>query len=228
MRGAFRPSSLRTHAARVRNQSWRQTGRRTYASGHGPAKASSDLPWLIGSVVVTVPSAAWLWQQGPKKGDHGHEQHEEGEEHEEEGGEEESKDDGGDGEKEVADEDAEKESEDGGSKDEEAKDEGKSDDSESEDEGEKETPATSDDDEGYEKPGPSAPGQINKNDKKGPGELQKGERKATEKQGEKDAQKDHSGAKNPYIDDPEKSKKGEGVTDTAKIHGTVDTSREAR
>ena len=42
------------------------------------------------------------------------------------------------------------------------------------------------------------------------------------------AQKDKSGANNPYLDDPEKSKKGEGVKDTAKIHGTVDTQRNAR
>lgn len=38
--------------------------------------------------MVTVPSATWLWQQGPKKSDHhdehGHEGHEEHEEHEEE------------------------------------------------------------------------------------------------------------------------------------------------
>jgi len=40
--------------------------------------------------------------------------------------------------------------------------------------------------------------------------------------------KKESGAKHPYIDHPEKSKKGEGVTETAKIQGTVDPRRDAR
>lgn len=36
------------------------------------------------------------------------------------------------------------------------------------------------------------------------------------------AAKNYSGAQHPYLEDPEKSKKTEGITDTAKIHGTVD------
>lgn len=39
---------------------------------------------------------------------------------------------------------------------------------------------------------------------------------------------DKSGAKNPYLDDDEKSKKGVGVKDTAKIHGTVDPNQPIR
>ena len=101
-------------------------------------------------------------------------------------------------------------------------------------------------DDGYELPGPNAPGQINYKPEsgKGPGEGQKGPRKPTEKKGEKDAssavgiidldtdnlqaQSSHSGAQNPYLDDDEKSKKGEGLKDTMKIHGTVDSNRPLR
>lgn len=42
------------------------------------------------------------------------------------------------------------------------------------------------------------------------------------------AAKDSSGAKHPYLDDDEKSKKGEGLKETQKIHGTVDSNRPAR
>jgi hypothetical protein len=46
---------------------------------------------LIGSVAITVPSATWLWQQGPKKSDHsdhhGHGDHEDNEEQKESEGE---------------------------------------------------------------------------------------------------------------------------------------------
>ena len=42
------------------------------------------------------------------------------------------------------------------------------------------------------------------------------------------AQSDSSGAKNPMIDDPSKSKKGAGPVETAKIHGTVDSKQDAR
>ncbi|KAI2623094.1 hypothetical protein GGR54DRAFT_596576 [Hypoxylon sp. NC1633] len=45
--------------------------RRSYASsGHGGsagAEKSSDLPWLIGSVGITVPAVAWMLSTGPSK-----------------------------------------------------------------------------------------------------------------------------------------------------------------
>ncbi|KEF55690.1 uncharacterized protein A1O9_08440 [Exophiala aquamarina CBS 119918] len=47
--------------------------------------------------------------------------------------------------------------------------------------------------------------------------------KVSEKKGDKDAASDTTGAKHPVLD--EKTKKGEGVADTAKIHGTVDSAR---
>ncbi|ORY71524.1 uncharacterized protein BCR38DRAFT_417112 [Pseudomassariella vexata] len=43
--------------------------RRSYASQHDAAK-SSDMPWLIGAVAFTVPSAAYLLYSGPSKSDH--------------------------------------------------------------------------------------------------------------------------------------------------------------
>jgi len=225
----LRSSISRTARLRARSQ-WRTGGRRTYADahGHGAQKASSDLPWLIGSIVVTVPSAAWLWQQGPTKGEHGH-KHGEHEEHEEhEGGEEESKDEGGE---EGKDEGGDESKEEGGDDKSEESDDGPDEQHEGQgDSGKKAgTPGSPQTPESPEKPskedGDVPEGQV----KKGKGEKQKGEtRPKTETKGEKDTQKDKSGANNPYLDDPEKSKKGEGVKETAKIHGTVDTQRNAR
>jgi hypothetical protein len=40
--------------------------------------------------------------------------------------------------------------------------------------------------------------------------------------------KDESGAKHPDLNDPEKSKKGEGITESAKVRGTVDSQRNVR
>jgi hypothetical protein len=202
----FRSSTARTARIRSTSHNWRTAGRRTYASGHGPAKKSSDLPWfvnspgwmlsatifgkhfpsevystnslhrMIGSVVVTVPSAAWLWQQGPKKGEHGH-GHDEHDEHEEHGeGEEESKNQSGEEGKEEGEEtpkdDAEAKPDDGDKADSGEKDDG----SDSESNDEQETPATSDD-------GDAPEGNV----KKGKGEKQKGAtRPKTESKGEKD------------------------------------------
>jgi len=167
---------------------------------------------MIGSAVVTVPSAAWLWSQGGVAAEqgHAHEAHEkhtdvpeadrmmpEGqdgngqgrggedeasdEEESKDEGEEKSEDNGGETEEKSEDKTEDKKEESG-----ESKDESKSDDSASESGDEKETPPTSDDeDDEYEKPGPNAPGQINKNTRKGPGEQQKGPRPEPTLQSEK-------------------------------------------
>jgi hypothetical protein len=42
------------------------------------------------------------------------------------------------------------------------------------------------------------------------------------------AASDESGAKNPLLESGEKSRKGEGVPATAKIHGTVDSARSTK
>ncbi|KAI1801528.1 hypothetical protein F4811DRAFT_533706 [Daldinia bambusicola] len=71
-------SSLRTVARRTaasapaqRQLALSSTARRAYSSsGHGGsagAEKSSDMPWLIGSVAVTVPALAWILSSGPDK-----------------------------------------------------------------------------------------------------------------------------------------------------------------
>jgi len=45
----FRSYAARTAKPRSTTQIWRTAGRRTYASDHGPAKKSSDLPWCVNS-----------------------------------------------------------------------------------------------------------------------------------------------------------------------------------
>ncbi|OTA85460.1 hypothetical protein M434DRAFT_400185 [Hypoxylon sp. CO27-5] len=54
----------------------RSTARRGYSSsshgGSAGAEKTSDLPWLITSVAITVPAAAWLLSSGPDKKAHSH------------------------------------------------------------------------------------------------------------------------------------------------------------
>ncbi|KAK4941933.1 hypothetical protein LTR10_018263 [Elasticomyces elasticus] len=82
LRSSLRSATLKRTTTQART-TLRDIGRRTYAESH-TTKKSSDLPWLIGSVVFTVPAAGWLLQQGPKTtSDHGHgdaEHHEDAEE----------------------------------------------------------------------------------------------------------------------------------------------------
>ncbi|KAI1135663.1 hypothetical protein F5Y05DRAFT_167604 [Hypoxylon sp. FL0543] len=76
-------STLRAVARRAapaqRHSVVRSTARRGYASsGHGGsagAEKTSDLPWLIGSVAITVPAAAWLLSQSPSKKSDSHQHH---------------------------------------------------------------------------------------------------------------------------------------------------------
>ncbi|KKZ65733.1 hypothetical protein EMCG_08472 [[Emmonsia] crescens] len=62
--------STRIAGARASSRVWQQATRRTYASGGGESKKSSDLPWIIGSIVITVPAAAFLLADSPKKPAH--------------------------------------------------------------------------------------------------------------------------------------------------------------
>ena len=113
---------------------------------------------MIGSVVITVPSAAWLLQQGPKTGDHGHghDDHKKHKEHKEV--EEKPKDEGGEVKgaiEEKPKDDAEAKSDEG-----DKGDSGDNDDSSSDSESDKpETPATSDDEEIPEGQGPKGKGE---------------------------------------------------------------------
>merc|ERR1712000_487355 len=86
LRGSIRSFVAKRIGTQART-TLRNVGRRTYAQEHS-TKKSSDLPWLVGSLVVTVPAAGWLWQQGPSKSDHGHGHAEHKEEAEETSGEE--------------------------------------------------------------------------------------------------------------------------------------------
>merc|ERR1712000_50555 len=86
LRGSIRSFVAKRTGTQART-TLRNVGRRTYAQEHS-TKKSSDLPWLVGSLVVTVPAAGWLWQQGPSKSDHGHGHAEHKEEAEETSGEE--------------------------------------------------------------------------------------------------------------------------------------------
>ncbi|KAF4551179.1 Hypothetical protein D9617_14g076360 [Elsinoe fawcettii] len=60
----------------------RPTFRRGYASGGDAHPASSDIPWLLGAIAVTVPGCYYLWPSA-SHGDashghgHGHEEHHE-------------------------------------------------------------------------------------------------------------------------------------------------------
>ncbi|KAI5199609.1 hypothetical protein E4T39_06163 [Aureobasidium subglaciale] len=49
----------------------RAVARRGYASGHGHSAPSSDLPWIIGSVGITVPGAWYLWPDSSHGDVHG-------------------------------------------------------------------------------------------------------------------------------------------------------------
>ncbi|OCK78804.1 hypothetical protein K432DRAFT_406143 [Lepidopterella palustris CBS 459.81] len=147
-----RPSAFRAPlAARfarpvrtIRNaeqQPWQQvlhkTARRSYASGgHETKKASSDLPWLISSIAVTIPCTWYLLQPAAKShdhddghGGHGAEEHDEKEE-EPEAKEEESSDEKEESKDEPKGEDKPKEED----KPVESSDESKKDDSEPSDE----------------------------------------------------------------------------------------------
>ncbi|KAL2847726.1 hypothetical protein BJX68DRAFT_268115 [Aspergillus pseudodeflectus] len=70
-----RPTLMRTSARSVaslgRNPS-QQFARRTYAASH-EVKKSSDLPWAITSIGVSIPAIYYIYQTGQKeKGHHEH------------------------------------------------------------------------------------------------------------------------------------------------------------
>ncbi|OCL10695.1 hypothetical protein AOQ84DRAFT_438173 [Glonium stellatum] len=53
---------------------FQNTVRRGYASaGHGAKKASSDLPWLLSGIAITIPSTWYILQPSPSSG-HGHDE----------------------------------------------------------------------------------------------------------------------------------------------------------
>lgn len=225
-------TAMRRAGTQSRPQAWRQLGRRQYATEH--AKKSSDLPWLIGSVALTAPAAVWLFGQGPKGGSHHAEHaHEEKEEEEEAPEKEESSEDAPA--EDSKDEEKEESKSDEGEDKSEAKSEEKSEDKDEGDSEKKDDSSDAESKDSAKKSSEKGEGGEAKPERqinykpgmgKGPGEGQRpGAPRPTEKKGEKDAQGDTSGANHPYMNDDEKSKKGLGITETAKVHGTVDTSQ---
>ncbi|EEP80088.1 predicted protein [Uncinocarpus reesii 1704] len=70
----FSAQSTRAASRTARSsRAWQQASWRNYATeGAAAHKSSSDMPWLIGSVVVTVPCAYFLYKSGPSNEGHGH------------------------------------------------------------------------------------------------------------------------------------------------------------
>ncbi|KAK5167483.1 uncharacterized protein LTR77_007182 [Saxophila tyrrhenica] len=95
LQSTLKPSSSRSFATRpavprasVQSRT-KQVVQRRYASGGGAhGEESSDVPWAIGAVVVTVPACWYLWPESGHADHHGAHGGEH-EEHAEEGGEEE-------------------------------------------------------------------------------------------------------------------------------------------
>jgi len=226
VRGAFRAGRTSRPAA-TRTQAWRQIGQRGYASGgHEATKAGGDLPWLIGSVGVTVPTI-WYLLANPPEAPHGDDEHgahgAHGKGHEEEESKDESEDD-------------------------------KSEDSGSEEEGkEADTPDTSDD-EGETVTKSSEEGETDETRKHIPdakggakkrieGAEGKAQGVGEEEEADKPAASKPAGDQNTMsgkqeglsntdtkhstdiTNNPEKSTKGEGTPETSKSKGTVDPSR---
>lgn len=272
-------SSARGVRATTRTRSWQQIQRRAYAAseGHGGShKSSSDLPWAIGSGLVTIPSVIYLLQPNPDS-HHGH-GHDEGkhEDHGEEHSDEESPEAGSeDGEQNTGEELQEGETQEGEAQ------KGTSDDGSTTSEPEEQsrpdhtvndagqgTPETSGDEDpkagahevdsggnvsgvrfkgatsGGTKDGeqgdtrkhiPDAKGGAKKRIESDYAQSQ-GVAQDDDKDSSKGASNVHSGAQEglsnadtkhstDISNDPEKSKKGEGFAETAKMKGPVDPSR---
>ncbi|KAL2870683.1 uncharacterized protein BJX67DRAFT_378017 [Aspergillus lucknowensis] len=67
-----RPVAMRTFAggiASLRGNPTQQFARRSYAATH-EVKKSSDLPWTIVSIGVSVPVLYYLYESGNKKDEH--------------------------------------------------------------------------------------------------------------------------------------------------------------
>ncbi|PBP23317.1 hypothetical protein BUE80_DR005866 [Diplocarpon rosae] len=228
-------SCFRARLTAVRPQIFRQTQislRRGYSSGHESAKAGGDAVWAAGAIAVTVPATWWILSNAPETHHNDHHVEEHGEQ--------------GLNEKEPEEEDE------SADKPEEASDgaDAKSDDSETSDNSgsdndnkEAKISEKSDDEEDGES--------SEKNTKKSIPDAKGGNKKRIEsnqaiKAGETDAEAAASkpvGDKNSQTskqegltntdtkhstditNNPEKSKKGEGAPETAKVKGTVDPKR---
>ncbi|KAE9991403.1 hypothetical protein EG327_011706 [Venturia inaequalis] len=263
--------SARTTRSRTSQQCFRlsqQSGRRQYSSAkdHVIQKASSDIPWLVSGIAITI-GGTYVALQPHDSGHHddhdeGHgedhgEEHEEKEEASEEDSTEESteeskdegkSDDGGEEEKDSAGDADKKDApkDDAPKEDSESQKDGEKEDSESQKDGEKKDSEKSD-----ENPKKSGSAEVsNKGMTKSASNTVKHEETGTGKklrldssagktigEGSSSGDEDDMSHKQRGMSntdtkhstdpskDPEKSKKGEGTVETAKIKGTVDPSR---
>ncbi|KAI9825922.1 MAG: hypothetical protein M1819_000441 [Sarea resinae] len=240
-RSVLRAQSVRAPRTPTFSQFTRQIGRRSYATegGHHTKQASSDLPWAVGAAVVTLPSVFYLISSGESHGiapakvvkpqGHGHGHEEPSEESE--------------GSEEV-------QSEPEPEPEPESAPEPESSESESEGEGQ-DTPDTSDDDSSDDKSGTKE----HLDDAKGVGKKRINSSLAKSQGADEPTQEpegrsseDKPATSKPVVkgemsgkqagltttdtkhstditNDPNKSKKGEGVPETAKVKGTVSPDR---
>ncbi|RAL01300.1 uncharacterized protein BO80DRAFT_424855 [Aspergillus ibericus CBS 121593] len=184
-----RPHILRASARAVgvaaRRPPTQQFARRTYAQSHDAPK-SSDMPWLIASVGLGLPTAYYLLQGGPqKKPHHGHDEAH-GAGHVEKGEKKEAESSAGDAAPQP-DRDSEQKVESSGSGSTPSTD-GKA-------------PSEADQAASRKEPGSSAT-------------------ISSKQEGLSNTDTD-----NPFVNEPGKSQKGEGETETAKVKGTVAPDR---
>ncbi|KAK1147776.1 hypothetical protein N8T08_000289 [Aspergillus melleus] len=188
-------ASIRAAGSTARRPA-QQLARRTYASGGShETKKSSDLPWLLGSVGLGGPAAFYLIQSRPQKQSHDHH----GEAHT-----------GGP-------EDAEKKEAETSAKEAEAQP-----DRDAEQKTEQASEPKSDEGSGDDKPKGGSLGEPPSNVDQPDTRKEAGDFTSTsgKQEGVSNTTTD-----NPYVNEPGKSVKGEGETETAKVKGTVAPER---
>jgi len=215
LRGVLRAS----RASVARPQVFQQISRRAYSEGHAHKEASSDLPWLIGAVGVTVPSLYFILGQGSDDDAHGHDAHTDShaKSHKEEKSEDKPEPESKEKPEEKSEEPEAKDEKD--DKSEESKDD-KATESKSEDDTKKSAPAAKDD---GKKQGEGAPTDKAATSKPPAEKPATGGSQSSKQEGLSNADTKHSG---DIENNPDKSKKPEGGPDTAKAKGTIDPKRE--
>ncbi|GAD99983.1 conserved hypothetical protein [Paecilomyces variotii No. 5] len=199
-------------SSRVSSRCGQQLGRRTYAShgGHGGEQKSSDLPWAVGSIAITVPSAYFLLSSGSEV-PHGHE-HEQvpkgvAEPEQEEAPKEEAQEES----KEESKDESEEKKEEKKEEPEESKDEGKEEPKEEEKEPKQEKAPEGEKPSQYDEPGAV---------KNVDGAGKTAGATSGKQEGLSNANTSH-----PNTTAPGKSTKSEDDVDTAKVKGSVDPQR---
>ncbi|KAF2835380.1 hypothetical protein M501DRAFT_450592 [Patellaria atrata CBS 101060] len=256
LRSSLRPSFNRSGRLfqMTERQTWQRlaqrTPRRSYASATESAKktASSDLPWLLGSVAVTIPGTWWVLSSHDK-GNHPHGGYGTKQQEEQEPAKEQAEEIGGEAVQEVAEKKGNPSAKASAKREKEAFGEGE------EKEEPRETPENKGDTEGVDFKGKTksdAPDDHRKLESTGQGanklriDSGQGENLGANdsvREGETGSKADAGPVKNQMSDkqsgvstsdtrhsvdiqsDPKKSSKGEGAPETAKVKGSVDPAR---